>query len=124
MKEAKKKVMIVDDEKSIVEALSIMLEEEGYEVLATTNAHEVKKLIKLRPNLLLLDIWMSGFSGEEICMQLKSKAETKNIPIIIFSANRDTHVIASKAGADDFITKPFEMQAMLDKVASYIGTTK
>jgi CheY-like chemotaxis protein len=71
------------------------------------------------PDLLLLDIWMSGQDGRDICKYLKKNPTTKNIPIILVSASRDIMQSAKNAGADDFIAKPFEMETLLDKVRHY-----
>lgn len=114
-----KKILIVDDDPSIVEALSIMLEEEGYAILSTTDANTLTPLLALKPDVLLLDIRMSGCNGEDICKELKSQDQTKQLPIIMISANRDTKTIAQQAGANAFITKPFELQQVLDTVAYY-----
>jgi CheY-like chemotaxis protein len=71
------------------------------------------------PDLILLDIWMAGIDGREICKHLKNQSLTKYIPIILISANSDTEEIAKQAGADDFICKPFDMDNFLQKVAKY-----
>jgi DNA-binding response OmpR family regulator len=63
---------------------------------------------------------MSGVDGRDICKQLKSKKQTKNIPIIMISANKDTEKIAKNAGADGFIAKPFEMKELLTTVGRYV----
>lgn len=122
-KHAKKnKIAIIDDDKSIVEVITLILEDEGYEVISATDSETYYKLMKANPDLLLLDIWMPGKNGEEICKDLKAKATTKHIPIILVSANQSTERVARKAGADDFITKPFEMEDLLAKVAKYART--
>lgn len=117
----KKKVLVADDDPSILEAIQLMLEDAGYDVVTTVNGETVYQMEKEYPDLLLLDIWMSGQNGSDICKFLKSRESTKNIPIIIISANKDTQEIAKEAGADDFIAKPFEMNKLLAKVNEHIG---
>lgn len=112
--------MIADDENDIAEVLSLMLEDAGYEVSSTANSETAKKVQEYLPDLLLLDIWMKGVDGRDICTYLKSQKDTKNIPIIMVSAHNETQKIAKEAGADDYITKPFGIDEVLDKVKKYI----
>ena len=119
----KKKVMVADDDKDIVALITMMLEDVGYEVVSIANGEITLRICDYSPDLLLLDIWMVGVDGRDICKYLKSQQLTKHIPIIIVSANQDTQKIALEAGADDFIAKPFEMNDLLAKVAKYVGTS-
>lgn len=116
----KKKILIADDDPAILEALSMMLEDEGYEVLTTVDGATVGMMFEEQPNLLLLDIWMSGQDGRDICKALKAQDTTRHIPVIMVSANRDTKEIAEKAGADDFITKPFDRDFLLAKIEEHL----
>jgi DNA-binding response OmpR family regulator len=118
----KKKIMIAEDDTGIIEAMQIMLEDAGYVVTTTIDGQTVREMEKELPDVLLLDIWMSGTSGRDICKQLKTQDLTKHIPIIMCSANRDTEQIAREAGADDFLAKPFEMKDLLAKVKKHIDT--
>lgn len=115
----KKKVLVADDDPSILEALQLMLEDAGYEVQTSSDGKTVQEVKENLPDVILLDLWMSGMDGRDICKVLKKKERTRHIPIIIFSANRDTERIAWEAGADDFITKPFEMDTLLNMIAKY-----
>jgi len=114
------KILLADDDLAIVDTMSMMLEDAGYEVETVVDKAVVQETRKHLPDLLLLDIWMSGMDGREICKQLKSKEKTKHIPIIMISANKDTGRLAKEAGADDFLTKPFEMADLLEKVAKFV----
>jgi len=115
-----KKVMIADDDPGIVDAVSIMLEFEGYDVKSTLNGGELLSMDTDLPDVLLLDIWMSGIDGRDICRQLKQKPATSAMPVILISASKDIERSALDAGADDFLAKPFEMDELLDKVAAYV----
>lgn len=117
----KKKILVADDDAAIVDAIQLILEDANYIVETTLNGEDVIKMKTNFPDLILLDIWMSGQDGRIICAHIKSKKETKHIPIIMISANRDTSQIAKKAGAEDFITKPFEMDDLLNKVEKYLS---
>lgn len=120
MNDAKKKILIADDDTAILEALVMMLEDAGYEVITTVDGETIYKMEKEFPDLLILDIWMSGMDGREICKHLKKQELTRDIPIIMVSANKDTQQMAKESGADDFITKPFEMKYLLSKVEKYV----
>jgi CheY-like chemotaxis protein len=120
---SKKKILAADDDPAILEVLTYMLEDAGYDVETTVNGQTEDAAQKYLPDLILLDIWMAGMDGRTICKSLKSQKLTKHIPIILISANKDTERFAKESGADNFITKPFEMDALLSKVAKYIGTS-
>src|SRR5688572_18596767 len=107
-----KKILIADDDPAIVDSLKMMLELEGYEVNTTTDGATIYKMEVEYPDLLLLDIWMSGQDGREICKYLKNEPHTKHIPIIMVSASRDVMNSAKESGADDFIEKPFEQEEL------------
>lgn len=110
--------MIADDDPGIVDAVEMLLEFEGYQVTSTVDGSTVLDMKDELPDLLLLDIWMSGEDGRDICKKLKSIDTTKNIPVIMISASRDIKASALAAGADDFLAKPFEMDELLRKIES------
>ena len=111
-----KRIIVADDDPAIVDSIAYILEDEGYIVEKTLDGGKVNKMFKSKPDLLLLDVWMSGQDGREICKLLKSQPETKNVPIIMVSANKDTEKIAREIGADDFLGKPFDIEDLLGKV--------
>ncbi|WP_374951476.1 response regulator transcription factor [Mucilaginibacter sp.] len=113
-----KKIMIADDDPGIVDAVEMLLEFEGYHVTSTVDGSTVLDMKDQLPDLLLLDIWMSGEDGRDICKKLKSATITKNIPVIMISASRDIKQSAMDAGADDFLAKPFEMDELIKKIES------
>jgi len=121
MGNAKKKILVADDNPAILDALKIMLEEEGYEVETTVDGATVQDIKEPLPDLLLLDIWMSGIDGRNVCKLLKSSAATKHIPIIMISATKDIKQIAKDSGADDCVSKPFQMEHLLAIVAKYVN---
>jgi CheY-like chemotaxis protein len=108
-----KKIMIADDDPAILDAMELLLVDEGYDVITASDGSSVKKLIEEKPNLLLLDIWMSGEDGREIAKLLKSQAITRDIPIVLISASKDIDKSARDSGADDFLAKPFEIEDLL-----------
>jgi DNA-binding response OmpR family regulator len=108
--------MIADDDPGIVDAIEMLLEFEGYHVTSTVNGATVLEMKDELPDLLLLDIWMSGEDGRDICKKFKQVDITRNIPVIMISASRDIKESAMAAGADDFLAKPFEMNELLAKI--------
>lgn len=117
----KGKILVADDDAGIVDALQMVLEDADYEVQTTMDGSSVLKVDhKTLPDVILLDIWMSGEDGRDICRNLKSRRETMNIPIIMISATGDLANSAKAAGADDFLPKPFHMEHLLEKVEKHM----
>jgi len=112
----RKKILVADDDPAISEALVLILDEYGYDVDTVLDGQAIYKMKDKFPDLLLLDVWMSGQDGRDICRFLKNKKETQNIPIIMFSASRDIKDSTTEAGANDFLSKPFEMEELIDKI--------
>lgn len=117
----KKKILVADDDASILDVMTIMLQEMGgYDVDTTTKGETLLEMTTY-PDLIVLDLWMSGINGSEICQRLKADEKTRQIPIIIFSANRDIRQISESVGADDYLAKPFQMKDLLEKVHRLVG---
>lgn len=122
MQSKRKKLLIVDDEPDILEFLQVILEEEGYEVLTSTKSEYLEQLHNGGlPQLILLDVLLSGKDGREIVKYLKSQGETKRIPVIMFSAHPSAEQTARAAGAEDFIAKPFNIDDLLAKIARLLS---
>ncbi len=92
----------------------------GYEVKSISNGNIVSEISDYVPDLILLDIWMGDVDGRDVCKQLKDQNSTKNIPVIMISARADAEKSASIARANAFISKPFEMDYLLNKVRRHI----
>ena len=112
--------MIADDDPGIVDAVEMLLEFEGYTVTSTVEGSSVLTLHDNLPDLLILDIWMSGEDGRDICRSLKADDAKRHIPVIMISASKDIKDSALEAGADDFLAKPFEMNDLLGKIEALI----
>lgn len=115
-----KKILIVDDDPDILEVTSMILETKGYEVSTSGDGNNITEVM---PDLLLLDIWMSGKYGSDICRELKASEKTRQIKIIMISANRDIAEIASECGADGYISKPFKMKDIVVEIQKQLGIT-
>jgi two-component system response regulator VicR len=113
-----KKILIIEDDADIRDIISFILEEEGYEVVASATGEETKDLMQIRPDLILLDLRLEGTrtSGSEICLMLKTKNATKNLPVILVSAEADIQQVAKECGANDYLPKPFDLEELSDKI--------
>ena len=115
------KILVIDDDEGILAGFEAVLGSEGYAIEASCNAESLQSLTKDNlPGLILLDVLLSGADGRDICKQLKSQEDTKHIPIIMISAHPNIEDSIKKAGADDYLAKPFEMDELLRKVSKYI----
>jgi CheY-like chemotaxis protein len=111
-----KTILVADDDPAILDAIGMLLEMEGYAVITAVDGEAVEQAKSALPDLILLDIWMSGQDGRDICHHLKNLDHTKNIPVILISANRDAEKIALQCGADGFLAKPFDIDDLLQRV--------
>ena len=119
-----KKILIVDDEKDIVETLSFMLQAKGFECIAAYDGEEGLNLAKkVNPDLVILDVMMPKINGYKICRLLKFDNKYKNIPIIMITARSqdEDKIIGEETGADEYITKPFEFSDVLEKINKYLA---
>lgn len=114
-----KRILVADDDQPILEAVQLLLEMEGYQVDSLHDCSEINSHLAKRPDLLLLDIWLSGIDGRNICKTLKENAATRDIPVVMISASTNVAQSAKEAGADGFLPKPFEMNDLLSIVKKY-----
>ena len=116
-----KRILVVDDEPDILEFLQIILQDEGYEVVTSDKGEYLEQLHNGGlPHLILVDVLLSGKDGRAIVKYLKSQEETKHIPIIMFSAHPSAEETARRAGTDDFLAKPFDIDVLLAKIARFL----
>ncbi len=109
-----KKILVCDDDPDILELVALMLRSNGYYTVCELNSPDIyKKIDEENPDAIVLDLWMPILSGEKIIKVLKRDQKTKHIPIIVISASNDGKEIAERAGADDFIGKPFDIDTLL-----------
>ncbi len=112
-----KKVLAVDDDPYILDALVELLKYSGYDVDTTPKGEEVfNKIYEYVPDIILLDIMLSGMDGREICREIKANVETNKIPVIMISATPYLSQSVKEAGANDFVSKPFDIFQLLEKI--------
>jgi len=123
-KKMKNKILVVDDEKDIVDIIRYNLEQEGeFEVLTAFNGKDAMKLAENeKPDLILLDIMMPEINGFDVCKQLKTYAPTSKIPVIFLTAkeNEIDEIIGLEIGADDYIQKPVSPRKIIARIKSVI----
>ncbi len=116
-----KRILVVDDDEGIVEVVQIVLEGEGYSVETSMNGMRFTQLSADMADLILLDVLLAGEDGREICKKLKRAELTKHIPVIMLSAHSDASKVADDSGADGFLEKPFDVDALIDVVAYHLS---
>ncbi|MFH1653668.1 MAG: response regulator [Pseudomonadota bacterium] len=119
----KKKILVIDDENSFVSTMKIALEFQGYEILTAVNGQEGIEVVREeKPDIVLLDIMMAKIDGFQVCRILKFDKRYQEIPIIMVTAKgqEKDKTIGHQVGADAYITKPFEMPALLEKIKSLL----
>ncbi len=120
MKEGKK-VFIFDDNKDLLELCTIVLEEAGYQIKTSTTSNDIiQQVAEYQPDIIFMDNWLPDISGIEATRQLKADKDLKNIPVIYFSANNNVSALAKEAGADDYLSKPFDISSLEDIVKKFV----
>ena len=119
------KILIVDDSKDILEGMKMFLEIKNYEVKTVSNAKTIREdIASFNPDLLILDIYLSGFDGRELCKTLKTDKDTKHLKIILFSAASNALEDYGYYGADECLEKPFGLNDISEKIESVLKTKK
>jgi phosphate regulon transcriptional regulator PhoB len=119
----KAKVLVVDDEKDIIELVSYNLEKEGFKVISATAGEKALELVSSEePEIIILDLMLPGIDGLDVCRELKRSDQTSSIPIIMLTAKGEESdiVIGLELGADDYITKPFSPRVLVARVKAVL----
>jgi DNA-binding response OmpR family regulator len=120
-----KKILIVDDEQDIVESLKFVLETYNYTCYCAYNGEDGLKLAReIVPDLIILDVMMPRINGFKISRLLKFDAKYKNIPILMITARsqEEDKLIGEETGADEYITKPFDLDEVVKTVQKYLNS--
>ncbi|RYY37186.1 MAG: response regulator [Sphingobacteriaceae bacterium] len=118
-----KKVFVIEDDRDIRETIVYVLEEEGYEVLSSENSKLLNSIDSQKPDIILLDNWLSDWksdaNGQQISKQLKTNPATSHIPVIIISAVSNVKEIAEAGQADGYLMKPFDVTELTEIVGRF-----
>lgn len=120
-------ILVVDDDPAILESLRWLLEDEGYRVQTTEKGDYAEALHDGDgglPELIILDVLLSGKDGRAICRTLKARAETARIPVLMVSAHPGAEESVKAVGADAFLAKPFALDRLLTTVATLLGGSR
>ena len=119
-----KKILVVDDEVDLVETVRFSLELEGFDVLVSYNGEDaLNQARKVSPDLIILDLMLPKLDGYKVCRLLKFDERYKHIPILMLTAKTQEKdkILGKETGADEYITKPFEMDYLMEKVKAYLN---
>lgn len=118
----KKKILVIDDDQDILDLTEFLLQEIGYDVVASLTANILDDVLQINPDLILLDNWLGDTSGQEQCKILKKKLTTRHIPVILFSASTDLEKNAKDCLADSYIDKPFNIDYLQEVITRVLQT--
>lgn len=115
-------ILVLDDSPAIVDSIEMMMELEGLTISKFYKGTDMLNALntKEKPDVILMDMWLSGEDGRDICRTIRADENLRDIPVLIMSASRGLEQSALDAGANDFIAKPFDMGDMISRVRSYI----
>jgi len=118
-----KKILVTEDDPGSLRLMVYTLEHRGYQVLTATNGLEgLRKAIKEKPDLIVLDVMLPGMDGFEVCHRLRTESQTAQLPILMLSVKGQEidKVTGLKVGADEYVTKPWERSELLAKIATML----
>lgn len=120
-----KKILVIEDDKDIRDTIAYALESEGYEVISSENSRILKSLDKHKPDLILLDNWLtewkSDANGQQLSRELKSDPKTSHIPVIIVSAVNNVAELAKEGLSDGYLKKPFDLVDLFAIVKKHVN---
>jgi DNA-binding response OmpR family regulator len=118
----KQNILVLDDDPDIGTMIKMMLEYKGYSVTVSDRAEKMGDILHdNRVDLIIMDMLLSGTNGTDLCVELKQNKSTSHIPIMMISAHPNAREICLGAGADEFISKPFDMQDILSKIGKLVN---
>lgn len=112
-----KKILVYDDDQGILSLCRTILERNNFDVATLVKCDNiVEDILEIKPDLILMDLWIPDIGGEEAIAIAKTNSTTEKTPILVFSANNNIEGISKKVNADGFITKPFTIASFVDKI--------
>jgi DNA-binding response OmpR family regulator len=120
------RILLVDDEPDVIVVVSMILRRDGHDIITAFSGEEaLEKLDDVKPDLITLDIMMSGIDGFETLKRIRENKKTSSIPVVILSVKSDESDIATclELGANDYITKPYDRTVLLGKVRSILNSS-
>jgi DNA-binding response OmpR family regulator len=117
-----KRILVIDDDEDLLDIFSIIFRDAGYNVITSNHSETANELLEIGPDLVILDIRISGSpeSGEAICRNIKQKFKNAHIPVLLISGETDVSEIAFRCGADGFVSKPFDIPSLLTEIRKFL----
>lgn len=115
-------ILIVEDDPQVARLIALVLRRAGHQCEVVSDGQTaLQKAKELKPSLIFADLTLKGMNGEQLCSRLKSQEETREIPYVVLSGDRDLAQKAQQCGADDYMGKPFEFPDLIRLVDKYAG---
>ncbi len=124
---SKQTILIIEDERALVEVLTYNLKKEGFEVQSATDGQDgLRRAQTTLPDLVLLDLMLPVIEGLEVCRVLKSGTRTRDIPLIMLTARSEEvdEIVGFQMGADDYVTKPFKIKPLIQRIKALLRRRK
>lgn len=121
------KVLVIDDEENIIEFIRLGLRYEGFQVESASDGEQgVTAAQRINPDLVILDVMMPGIDGLEVCRRLRANPTTRDVPILMLTAKDEVRdrIIGLKTGADDYLTKPFDFDELLERIRAILRRSR
>lgn len=117
------KILVVDDDIDILEIVTLLLVEQGYEVKALDHGETIfEDILDFKPGLILMDVMLGGMDGRAICKDLETNPSTSEVPVILISGTHDLVAsIHQPGGPDDFLAKPFDLNQLYAKIDRHLA---
>ena len=116
-----RKVLLVDDDSDLLEMVDMVLTKEGYTVSTSKNGSGFfERVHSFKPDIILLDIFLGDADGRTLCQQLKQVTDYKSIPIVLYSAGHISRQTIETSMANDFVSKPFDIKLLAEKIKSML----
>lgn len=118
------KILILDDDRDFLEGIRNILEDAGYAYIATDDSRTVQQKVRTyRPSVVILDVFLNEFRGENIAKQLKNSPDTSAIPIILVSGSDRIRDFFEQSGAETFLQKPFSGRELITTISDLVNTS-
>ncbi|RCH54739.1 response regulator [Mucilaginibacter hurinus] len=113
------KILVIEDNDDILEIITMVLESQGHDVRGGQNGKMINEAETFKPNLILMDNHLPDGSGADFCLKIKENDKTRNIPVVLISANIDLATLSSSSRADGFLPKPFDLDELVKLVNKF-----
>ena len=117
----KKKVLVIENDRDIRDIVEYVLSQEGFETLSIPEPDTMADILRFNPDLILIDEFINSKPGHRLCLKVKQEKRLSHLPVIILSTANDIELIVSECKANDYLRKPFDIEAMIEKVLKVIG---